>query len=199
MSKDIQVIWNKLASERLNKPIGGKIFLPSSSSHPLEKLKSGYLIAITLSLVFLTAFIVLIFLFQEMIVRLSLVCVIFSYVFFLITNFSLYAKIKTKLPVDQSLLATLSHTVDLVTANIRFQERAALLVYPVMATSGFLMGGSAGGDVVSMMQKEGMIFILLGVVIILTPLCYLLSHWMFKVSYGKWLRELKDVLAELQQ
>jgi hypothetical protein len=199
MSKDLHKIWKALADEKLDMPIGGKIILPKRSKHPVQKLKNGYLLSTGFSIVFLLAFIVLFFLFEQRIVKISLAFVILGYIFFLVTNYSMYYKIKVNLPVDQSLRKTLNHTIEFVTANIRFQERTALFIYPVAATSGFLMGGTFSGDLASFMQQPSTIMLLIACIIILTPICYLLAHWMYKVSYGKWLVELKNLVSELEK
>lgn len=199
MSKDLREIWKVLEAEKLRKPLGGEIVLSKRSRHPVQKLKNGYLISTAMSVLFLIGFILLFFLFHEPIIRLSLSLVIACYVFFLATNLSMYRKIRVSLPVDQSLRLTLNQTVEFVTLNIRFQEKVALFIYPIAATSGFLIGGSSGGDLESfLMQKETIILLLLSVVI-LTPLCYLLAHWMYKVSYGKWIGELKLMISLLEQ
>jgi Ca2+/Na+ antiporter len=199
MSKDLHKIWKALADERLDMPIGGKIILPKRSKHPVQKLKNGYLLSITFSIAFLLVFMVLFFLFEQRIVKISLGFVMLGYIFFLVTNFSMYYKIKVNLPVDQSLRKTLNHTIEFVTANIRFQERAALFIYPIAATSGFLMGGATSGDINSLVQQPSTILLLVICIIVLTPICYLLAHWMYKISYGRWLAELKNLIRELER
>lgn len=199
MSKDLHKIWKALGDEKLDRPIGGKIILPKRSKHPVQKLKNGYLLSTGFSVAFLIAFSVLFFLFEQRMVKISLAFVILCYVFFLITNFSMYFKIKVSLPVDRSLKQTLNHTIAFVTANIRFQERAALFIYPIAATSGFLMGGASSGDIDSFIRQPSTVFLLAGCIVVLTPLCYFFAHWMYKVSYGKWLTELKILINELEK
>ena len=92
-----------------------------------------------------------------------------GYIFFFVTNYSMYSRIKTNFPFDQSLRAVLIHSYDYISANIRFQERVALYIYPIAAASGFLMGGASGGDLEVMLQKKSVLLILLITVIILTP------------------------------
>lgn len=61
------------------------------------------------------------------------------------------------------------------------------------------MGGTSSGDLASFMQQPSTIMLLIACIIILTPICYLLAHWMYKVSYGKWLVELKNLVSELEK
>ena len=197
---DLQEVWKKLETNKLEKPVVGAVEVRRKSKHPVQKLKTVYLQTTGFSIAFLLMFIILFFLFHEPLVKGGLGLVVICYIFFFIINFSMYRKINVVLPVDQSLKAALQHTHDFITENIRFQERTALFIYPVAGTAGFMMGGSAGGgDVIKMMQDTTVIIVLVAVLVILTPLCYYLAKWMYKVSYGKCLKELKEMITELEK
>ncbi len=197
---DLREAWKALETDKLQKPVLGAIDVRKTSKHPIQKLKYLYKISIGFAIVFLAGFIILLFVFQEPLVKGCLVLVILSYVFFLMTNVSMYKKIKVELPMDQSLKAILTHTHDFISSNIRFQERVALFLYPIAGTAGFFMGGSVGsGDLERMLQEKVVIIILIVVLIILTPLCYFLAKWMYKISYGKSLAELKALIIELER
>ena len=197
---DLREVWKTLETNKLSKPVLGAIEVRKTSRHPVQKLKNAYQLSTGFAIVFLIAFIALFITFHEPIVKGSLVLVILSYVFFLVTNFSMYKKIKVELPVDQSLKTVLTHTHDFISSNIRFQERVALFIYPIAGTAGFLMGGSVGsGDIERMMQEKVVIIILIFTLIILTPVCYFLAKWMYKISYGKCLIELKQLIDELER
>jgi len=197
---DLREAWKALEIDKLQKPVLGAIDVHKTSKHPIQKLKYLYKISTGFAIIFLIGFIVLFFVFQEPLVKGSLVLVIFSYVFFLMTNVSMYKKIKVELPMDKSLKDVLIHTYDFISSNIRFQERVALFIYPIAGTAGFLMGGSVGsGDLERMLQEKVVIIILIAVLIILTPLCYFLAKWMYKISYGKSLAELKALISELER
>lgn len=197
---DLREAWKALEIDKLQKPVLGAIDLHKTSRHPIQKLKYLYKISTSFAIAFLAGFIALLFVFHEPIVRGSLSLVILSYVFFLMTNLSVYKKIKVELPMDKSLKAVLTYTHDFISSNIRFQERVALFLYPVAGTAGFLMGGSVGsGDIERMLREKVVIIILIVVLAILTPLCYFLAKWMYKISYGKSLVELKVLIEELER
>ncbi len=197
---DLQEVWKKLETDKLEKPVLGSVEIRKKSKHPVQKLKTAYLQATGISVAALIMFGILFFRFHEPLVKIGLTAVIAGYIFFLVTNFSMYRKINVSLPVDQSLKTALLHTYNFITDNIRFQERTALFIYPVAATAGFMVGGSSGGgDVVRMMQDYRILIILIIVIIILTPLCYFLAKWMYRISYGKCLAELEGMIAELEK
>ena len=62
-----------------------------------------------------------------------------------------------------------------------------------------MMGGSIGGGNVEKMMQDTTVLIIGGVVMtVLTPLCYLLANWMYKISYGKCLVELQERIDQLE-
>ncbi len=193
-------LWKKLDSDKLSKPVLGAVHIQKKSKHPVQKLKNAYLITTGFSVVSLLAFVVLFFLFDEWIVKVGLVFMICSYIFFFATNFSMYRKVSIALPIDKSLKTALLHTYNFITENIRFQERVAVFIYPFATASGFLMGGSEGsGNVMKMLEKKEVLVALVVSCVVLTPLAFYLTRWMYKVSYGKCLKELKARIEELER
>jgi hypothetical protein len=193
-------LWKKLDSDKLSKPVLGSVHIQKRSKHPVQKLKNAYLITTGFSVVSLIAFIVLFFLFDEWIVKVGLVFMICSYIFFFATNFSMYRKVSIALPIDKSLKTALLHTYNFITENIRFQERVAVFIYPFATASGFLMGGSEGsGNVMKMLERTEVWVALIVSCVVLTPLAFYLTRWMYKVSYGKCLTELKARIEELER
>lgn len=194
---DLQEVWKRVESEKLSQPVLGTVEVRKQSKHPIAKLKRAYLISTGFALVFLLGFVYLFFDFHQPIIKGSLFLVILGYVFFLVVNLSMYRKINVQLPVDQSLRAALTHTHTFISENIRFQERVALFIYPVAAAAGFLMGLATGGDIDTLLQKKAVLIILLVVIVIVTPLAFYLARWLYKISYGTCLIEIKHMIDEL--
>jgi len=196
---DLQEVWKKLKKNKLEKPVLGTVEIRKKSKHPVQKLKNAYLQTTGFSLAFLIGFIVLFFMFPEPIVKVGLALVIVGYVFFFVVNFNMYRKVNVVLPVDQNLKSAMQHTYDFITANIHFQEYTAVFIYPIAASAGFLMGGAVGsGDIDGMLQKKFVIIALIVTAIVLTPIAFYLTRWLYKVSYGKCLKELKERIDELE-
>jgi hypothetical protein len=196
---DLQEAWKKLETDKLTKPVTGAVHIQKKSKHPVQKLKTAYLQTTGFSVVFLIGFIALLFYFHEPLVKIGLVLVILSYIFFFVTNFSMYRKINVVLPIDKNLKQVLAHTHQFITDNIRFQKRVALFIYPIAGTAGFMMGGSVGGGNVEKMMQDPTVLLLAAIVMtVLTPLCYYLANWMYKISYGKCLVELQERIDQLE-
>lgn len=197
---NLNEVWQQLNKEKLgaDKPV--VINTQMHSKHPVAKLKRAYLISTVFSLVILIGFIALLFVFDQLLVRVGLLCTIAGYGFFLSTNYSMFKSIKTEFPVDRDVKTALMHAEAFISANIRFQERTALFIYPVAATAGFLMGGAAAGaEVMLLMQKPLAIWSLVIFIAIATPLSWLLTRWLYNISYGVCLKQLKDLIHEMEK
>lgn len=196
---DLQEVWKKLENDKLTKPVTGAVHIQKKSKHPVQKLKTAYLQTTGFSVAFLICFVTLYTFFQEPLVKIGLVLVIIIYILAFLINYSMYRKINAVLPVDKSLKNVLQNTHRFISENIRFQKRAALFIYPVAGTAGFMMGGSiGGGNVEEMMQDPKVLLIAAIVMAVLTPLCYYMANWMYKVSYGKCLVELQERIDQLE-
>ncbi len=197
---DLLETWQKLEREKLSKPVEGAVEIRKTSRHPVEQLKAAYMRTTLFSVFFLAGFIVLFFLFEEPLVKVGIGFVVGVYVFFFVVNFGMYRRVGMDFPVDRNLKDALNHTYSYITENIRFQERAALFLYPIGGAAGFMMGGSVGsGDINSMMMKPSVLILLVVVLVVMTPLCFYLTRWMYKVSYGKCLSDLKTLIEDLER
>ena len=86
---------------------------------------------------------------------------------------------------------------------IKIQEKAALLIYPVSAAGGFMVGGSLGSgksiDVI--MSKPTVIVSLVITIVIMVPICIYLAKQLNKKAFGQYAAQLKqniDMLKEEQ-
>ncbi len=195
---DLQQAWNKLRDERLSKPTAEALNIGKKSKHPIQKLKNAYLTTTVFAVVFLFVFVALFFMFSEGLIRAFLLLMIVSYIAGVVVNYRMYRRLEPVIPPDQDLKSVLINTHALITKNIRKQEYAALFVYPFAGATGFFMGGAtASGDIMGMLAKKDVIIALIVMVIVLTPACFYLSRWMYRVSYGKCLNELQERINAL--
>ncbi|HNV29188.1 MAG TPA: hypothetical protein PKJ83_08635, partial [Cyclobacteriaceae bacterium] len=95
--------------------------------------------------------------------------------------------------------STLKQVYDNTSSTLAFQRKASLIMYPLAATAGFLLGLSVEKDAALMIQKWQVQIALLISIVVLTPSSYWLARWMEKVSYGKYLTQLKDLLQQFEQ
>ncbi|MCU0418547.1 MAG: hypothetical protein MUC38_02725 [Cyclobacteriaceae bacterium] len=195
---DLQQAWNKLRDERLSKPTSEALNIGTKSKHPIQKLKSAYLTTTLFAVVFLFVFVALLFVFREGLIQAFLWLMIASYTAAVMVNYRMYQRLEPVIPPDQDLKSVLVNTHVLITKNIRMQEYVALFIYPFAGATGFFMGGAtASGDIMGMLAKQQVIIALIIMVIVLTPACFYLSRWLYRVSYGKCLNELQERINAL--
>jgi hypothetical protein len=189
--------WNALD---LEKPLNKVEFhrRKITSKHPVQRLKRAYLISVVFSIVFLFSFIALLFRFEEPLVRLGIATMILAYIVFSFINLKAYRKIRIDFPMDDSLKTVLLNTHEFIMGNIRYQERVGLFAYPFALSAGYLMGLSAATGNATGEMNSKIVLIALGVVIVvMTPLCWLAARWMYRISYGRCLKDLKSLIDEL--
>lgn len=198
---NLQEVWKKLEVEKLEvdhpSPLNP---WAAKSKHPVAKLKTAFKIATLFTLTSLLLFVVLFFLFDQWVVKAGLLVTTAGFLLAFMTNFSTLRKIDQALPLDGNVKMALQNTYDFIRLNIRFQERTALLFYPVSAAAGFMIGTAImGADVWIFLQQPVVHWSLLGFVVIITPVGWLSTRWMYKMSFGVCLAQLRDLIAELDQ
>jgi hypothetical protein len=97
-----------------------------------------------------------------------------------------------------NLKSTLKQVYNNMISTLAFQRKASIMIYPLAATAGFLMGLAAEKDAALMLQKWQVVLALVMSIIILTPSCYYLARWMEKVSYGKYLNQLRELIEQFE-
>lgn len=201
---DLREAWKKLEEEHLEKPsIWKAVEHPekSRSKHPVIRLKKSLETTLVFAVVFLLMFVVLIFLFDPWLVKLFIGIVIGAYVFFTWYNYITYLNLKLQWQkaLEGSLKAALQNIHSVVYKSIRFQEKASLFIYPFSAIAGFMMGLSIHQNFEEDIRDTRIIVIMFIVAAVLTPLCYYLAKWMYKISYDKYLNQLQSLIHEIDK
>lgn len=83
--------------------------------------------------------------------------------------------------------------------TIRVEELGGLILYPFAVAGGFFLGLALGGDESHLKLEDPVtLWILAGLIVIITPLSWLLSKWLNKIAFGKPMRLLKERLAQME-
>lgn len=120
------------------------------------------------------------------------------------TIWAVYSAIKLYQDLDpnvsaNNLLSELKRQANAINKWMDVQKKVALAIYPISAAAGFMFGAVAGSGkpLEQVMAKPNMIWILIITVIVLTPICHLLTKWMFNFSFGKVLKKMNGLIDEL--
>jgi len=194
--------WKKL-EEQQDKDLSALINMNTISRlpsiDPLEKIKRNLIINSFwgVLIVALYIFVLVNFPFWQLFVSIGLV-MLFT-VLGVFSAIALYLRMNQKLPAD-SVLNEMERHYQSIQQWMRIQQNIGLFLYPVSAAGGFMLGGfvGSGKPIEVFMSKPIVIIILLVVIAILVPLCYLLAKWMNRKSFGRYADQLKRNIDELK-
>jgi hypothetical protein len=191
---DLNEVWKKLEQEKLNRPVLGAAEVHKVSKHPVQKLILLSKLTLGVAVFFEIGLIYLLIIMVQPIVKVFLIIMMIAYLFFFVVNYRILRDIQKSFRLDSNLKSTLKQVYGNMMSTLAFQRKASIIIYPLAATAGFLMGLAAEKDAATMMQKWQVILALAISIIILTPACYYLARWMEKVSYGKYLNQLRELI-----
>lgn len=197
---DIKQIWEKLEKEKLESSQTDTLLKwPKKSKHPVNKLRQSFLIALLMTVFFLGLFSYLFAANNQLLLRIFIGLVIAAYLFFFVINYRIYREVSQPIDFSDSLLITLKNIYQNIDRMLRFQRKSALFIYPIAASTGFLLGFSESKDPLLVFQNPKLLLSMIGISLILTPLCYWLAIWMEKISYGKYIVQLKDLIDSMEK
>lgn len=194
--------WKKL-EEQQDKDLSALINMKTISSlpsiDPLEKIKRNLIINSLWGVLIVALYIYILvhFPFWQLFVSIGLV-MLFT-ILGVYSALTLYLRMNQKLPAD-SVLNEMERHYQNIQQWMRIQQNIGLFLYPVSAAGGFMLGGfvGSGKPIEVFMSKPIIIIILLVVIAILVPLCYLLAKWMNSKSFGRYADQLKRNIDELK-
>ncbi|MEO6670225.1 MAG: hypothetical protein ABIN36_12160 [Ferruginibacter sp.] len=198
---DIENIWQQSGGtdDALNKMLQPQDFSKLHSKSPLKKLKKNLLIGMVYAAVTTAFYVMLFFIIHIWQVHVTLiVTTIFNLVIWFDT-WKLYKSINDNISTTNSLKDELQKNYAGFQRWWRIQEKMGLFVYPIAASGGFILGGveGSGKSAEAFLYNPQMLVILAVTVLILVPICYYGSRWMFNYAYGKHLKMLKSTIDEL--
>lgn len=167
------------------------------SRNPLQKIKSLIVAGLFFSVAITALYGYLLVAYPYWPITVSLAVGIGFNVWVSVTSWQLYRQINPF--VQEAVLQEMQHYYNSVMIWYRLQERVALFVYPVALAGGFLLGGMEGsGKSIEEIMSKPMMWVALGItIIILVPLCWWLARWMFRKSFGRYLKQLKQNMDAL--
>lgn len=100
--------------------------------------------------------------------------------------------------LGQNLLGGLKAYRDRIKKVLKFEEIISLILYPISATAGFLVGMYLFDSKTGLLNEPKDWFLLLVPMIVLTPVSYLMNKWINRQSFHEHLLNLKKHIEELE-
>lgn len=199
----IEETWKNIGTE--TDEALSKLLKPSSlgklqSSSPLAKIQRNMLMNSIWGILIGIGYIFILIFFPFWQVRLCISLVLIFTIWAVFTTLKQYNNIRIGVP-EHSVLSEMERHYHNIKKWISLQQWVGLLIYPISAAGGFMLGGSlgAGKSVDEILAKPKMVIAMIIVAIVLVPLAYLLAKWMSKKAFGNHLATLKKNIDALKE
>ena len=198
---DLQEAWKNLDKNKFKVPLPSEheLDIRKKSTHPVKKLIYYFQLGLAMAVAFEVVFVYLAIILPQPIVKIFLWVVVSFYVLFIVVNYRILTNIQRLYKLDSDIKSTLKNIYESTTGMLSFQRKCALFIYPICGTAGFLMGLSVEKNALQLIQRPSVFIALLITLAVLTPLAHWLATWMEKISYNKYLNQLRDIIQQLEE
>jgi hypothetical protein len=196
---DLKQAWKTLEKEKLTVPVSGSLLVPKHSKHPVNKLIHAFGAGLIFCIVFEALFVSILFTVDQHIVQLGIGAIIILYAYLFYINLRVFRTIRQSYRSDENVLSTLSHVHRIVSETIRFQQKISWGFFPICVAAGFLLGVSLKKDAATAIVQPVFYLTLIVTMAIVTPACYFLTKWMTKIAYGKYLKQIEELIRQAEQ
>ena len=172
-----------------------------SSHNPLEKIKKNLLMNMAWGILVCIFYIVIIVYFRIWQVQAAMGVVLIFSLWAIYGAFLQYKQLIATVSPGGSVLSEMKRHYESINRWMKTQQQVGLLIYPVSAAGGFMLGGvlGSGKPVEVFMSKPSILITLLVCIAVLVPACYYLARWMFNYSFGKHLKALNENIKALEE
>lgn len=198
----IENYWNKIHGQQdddlsslLQQPDLSKL----SSHNPMIKIKKNLRINMAWGTIICLCYVAIIIYFHIWQVQLAIGTVLLFSLWAVLSAWQVYKKINS--PVSAApLLAELKRHYQAINRWMFVQERVGLIIYPVSAAGGFMLGGvlNSGKTLEAFMSKPTVLISMVIVIILLVPVAFYAARWLCRHSFGKHMKALKQNIDQLE-
>ena len=198
---DLENTWKALndGDKSLEDILEKPSYQPSTSLHPLSKLRKNLIIGIIWGIIISAGYLFLFFYFPIWQVRSVLALLLVFNSWMMLTSWLLYHKTPPTISPELSLKDEIEKNIRSFQRWWKLQEGVGLFVYPFAASGGFIMGGvlGSGKPAEVFLSKPEIIYILLILIAVIVPVSFYLARFLFRHTYGKHLDRLKMLAEDL--
>ena len=170
------------------------------SNNPAQKIRKNLLIHVGWAVIISLLYLYLIFTITYWQIQVILALMILFSVWAIWTALVQYKKLDNLSHAETPVLTKLKYQYGSLINWMRTQEKIGLFFYPLSAMGGFLLGGAEGsGKPISvLLSHPAFLWTMVIAGLLAIPACYYLAKWMFKLSFGKLLNQLKQNIEALE-
>ena len=199
--KDLKELWSQNDDQNINIPEFNSADLSKlkeRSDSPLKKLRRNIQINSIFGWVFLIGFLVLLFIIDGLWFRVFMSILCLAYFAAILFNRWIIKKYLTEIPMDDTLLEHLKGVHHGMYKAFRAIELASIIVYPIAMTAGFLIPLTMENKLDHFSEGRFLWVLLLVLFVVLTPACFYLNRFLTKLAFGKYVKQIKDIVDEME-
>lgn len=193
---DLKEAWKTLERERLIQPVNGTIAIPKHSKHPVTKLIQTFGLGLVFCVFFESIFVYLLFAMEQTIVKVGLGIIVVLYTILFMINYKVLQKLRRLHKSDEAVLKVLQGVHSIVSQTIKFQQKLSWGFFPMCVAGGFVLGVSIKKDAAAMIVQPKFYIALIVTMAVFTPASYFLTKWMTRISYGKYLGQIEELIQQ---
>ncbi|MEP0366070.1 MAG: hypothetical protein ABJN36_18080 [Cyclobacteriaceae bacterium] len=171
----------------------------AKSGTVISKLRSNVFNRFIFCAIMLTVFLVAIPVISVLSVQILLVILMAAYLIGAMLYFTEHRKLQPEVQLDQNIHKALSDCRNQIQSIIKIEEAASLVLFPVSASAGFLLGMYLKDPQTGFLNEPMDWYIFLGLMVLFVPLSHLLNKRMNNYSFGKHLKDLNQNISELEE
>ncbi len=171
-----------------------------SSKSPLKKIKRSLLLNSCWGVLISGFYAVILIYFPFWQVLACLGTVLLFTLWAVIKTIVLYRRISVPFWTN-TLLQEMERHYNNICQWMSLQKWIGLVIYPVSAAGGFMLGGyvGSGKPIGQFMSKPDVVLILIALIAILVPICFYLAKWMSHKAFGQYASQLKVNIDRLKE
>ncbi|MDG2448437.1 MAG: hypothetical protein P8M34_02325 [Saprospiraceae bacterium] len=201
--QDIMVAWKKMSEQKFShsKIKKEEIMdaITNESNHAIGRLKNTILMKVYWCLFFIALLtIALVLTWGKLITSYALGTGIFIYMIGLFPMLYKYFDLKEEGPVFDSILMSMKHEHKMIRSALRMETIWGMFFLPVCLILGFISGLDSTGEFVCRISEPKILFLLITILCVGTPLLYLLTEKMNKKAYGAEMKKLESNIAKME-
>ena len=199
----IENLWNNIHDQQdddlsslLQHPDLSKLL----SHNPMIKIKKNLRINMAWGTIICLCYVAIIIYFRIWQVQLAIGFVLIFSLWPVLSAWQVYKKISNRVSADP-LLAELKRHYQTINRWMFVQQRVGLIIYPVSAAGGFMLGGvlCSGKTLEAFMSKPIVLVSMAIVIIVLVPVAFYTARWLCLHSFGKHMQALKQNIHQLEK
>ncbi|MFN3528896.1 MAG: hypothetical protein ACK417_03115 [Bacteroidia bacterium] len=198
---DITLLWEQLSTAPQPELLSSKSLekLRESSHNPLQRLRRAIRINSGYTLLFGVLWLALLLYIPDFWLRFLIGILLGAHVIGLAYNRYLLRNVLANPPADMHIHSRLKHIHLRMQQALRGIEYVALFFYPISATIGFAYALLEADKLHLLNEKFEVQLTLIVSLLVLVPICFLITRLLHKQAYGKQLTKLQELINEFEK